>query len=76
MAARLNRNHAELVRRKIQAIQLVKRLQDHALGKIEMSKTQVQDATFLVNKITPNPPEQRDVNLNGNLTVNIKRYGG
>jgi hypothetical protein len=64
---RLNRNNAESVRQKIQVIKLIKRLQDHALGKIDMTKTQVQAASFLVNKITPNPPEQKDLHLSGEI---------
>lgn len=71
MAVRLNRNHAELVRRKIQVSQLIKRLQDHAFGKTEMTKTQVQAASFLINKVTPNPPEQKDVKLTGELTTRL-----
>ena len=73
MAARLNPRNAESTRQKIQTTQLVKRLQSHALGEIEMTSTQIDAAKFLINKRMPNPPE--DVNLNGNLTVNIKRYG-
>lgn len=76
MAVRLNPRNAESTRQKIQTTQLVKRLQDHALGKIEMTATQIDSAKFLINKRMPNPPEQKDVNLNGNLNVTIKRYGG
>lgn len=61
MAARLNPRNSESVRQKIQATQLVKRLQDHALGQIDMSKTQVQAASFLINKIMPNPPERKEI---------------
>ena len=45
-----------MVRDKIKASQLVNRLQDHALGKTEMSRSQVAAAEFLLNKIIPNPP--------------------
>lgn len=71
MAIRLNRNHAELVRKKIQVSQLIKRLQDHAFGRTEMTKTQVQAASFLINKVTPNPPEQKDVNVSGELATRL-----
>lgn len=71
MAARLNRNHAEAVRKKIQVSQLIKRLQDHAFGNVEMTKTQVQAASFLINKVTPNPPEDKNVNVSGEVTARL-----
>lgn len=71
MAARLNPRNAESVRSRIQVAQLVKRLQDHALGEIEMTKTQIVAARFLINKRMPNPPEERDVNLKGGLDLRV-----
>lgn len=53
MAARLNRRHAEHVRAKIQASQLINRLQDHAHGKVEMSPTQVRAAEVCLKKALP-----------------------
>jgi hypothetical protein len=50
MAARLNNFHQETVKQKIQASQLVNRLQKHAFGEIEMSATQLDAAKFLLNK--------------------------
>lgn len=47
-----------MVRDKIRASQLVNRLQDHALGKLEMTRSQVAAAEFLLNKIIPNPPQK------------------
>lgn len=71
MAARLNRNHAESVRQKIKVSQLINRLQSHAFGEIEMTKTQVQAASFLINKVTPNPPEDKNVNVTGEVTTRL-----
>ncbi len=64
---RLNSRNAESVRDKIKVIKLIKRLQDHAFGEVEMTKTQVHAACFLINKITPNPPQQ--VEHSGTLTL-------
>lgn len=75
MAARLNPRNSELARQKIQTTQLLKRLQDEALGKIELKDGQRESAKFLVNKSLGNPPEQIDANVNGNITVIVKRFG-
>jgi len=53
MAARKKNFHTEEVRRKIQASQLVNRLTDHVLGKVEMSRTQVTAALGLLKKVLP-----------------------
>jgi hypothetical protein len=50
MAIRLNRRHTEMVLQKIQVSQLVNRLQSHALGEIEMTKTQIVAAKILLGK--------------------------
>lgn len=72
MAVRLNPRNAESTRQKIQTTQLVKRLQSHALGEIEMTSTQIDAAKFLVNKRMPNPPEDKNINLDvkGRLIIN------
>lgn len=67
MAARLNPKNAESTRQKIQTTQLVKRLQGHALGEVEMTSTQIDAAKFLINKRMPNPPEQKDLRLSGEI---------
>lgn len=67
MAVRLNPKNAEAVRQRIQVTQLVKRLQGHALGEVEMSNTQIDAAKFLINKRMPNPPEQKDLHLSGEV---------
>jgi hypothetical protein len=54
MAARKNRpNHDEKTRQKIQTSQLINRLQDHGLGKIEIEKTQIDAIKILLNKTLP-----------------------
>lgn len=58
-----------MVRQKIQTTQLIKRLQDEALGTLELTDGQRESAKFLVNKSLANPPEDKNLNLSGDLTV-------
>jgi hypothetical protein len=53
MAARLNKRHQQFVRDKIQASQLVNLLTNHALGKQELTPTQVRAAEILLKKSVP-----------------------
>lgn len=53
MAARLNKHHSQDVRAKIQAANLIHRLQEHVLGNVEMSKTQVAAANSLLDRSVP-----------------------
>ena len=53
MAARMRKTHQDDVRSKIQTSQLVNRLTDHALGKIELSPTQVRSIEVLLKKSIP-----------------------
>lgn len=53
MAARLNRRHQDLVRDKIQANQLINRLENHALGEIDLSQTQIKAIEILLRKTLP-----------------------
>lgn len=53
MAARLNPRNQQSVRDKIQATQLVNRLTDHALGKINLEPTQVRAIEILLKKSVP-----------------------
>lgn len=62
MAARLNNRHQQMVRDKIQASQLVNRLQDHIDGKAEMSQTQLRAAEILLKKSVP---DLRSVEVSG-----------
>jgi hypothetical protein len=58
MAVRLNPRNAESTKQKIQVTKLIQRLQNHALGQIEMTTTQIDAAKFLLNKRIPNPPTE------------------
>jgi hypothetical protein len=53
MAARINKMHSEQVRLKIQAANLIQRLQDHALGSLEMSMSQINAANSLLDRSVP-----------------------
>ena len=53
MAVRLNRRHQDMVRDKIQASQLINRLEDHALGEVELSQTQIKAIEILLKKSLP-----------------------
>lgn len=53
MPARMRKTHQDDVRTKIQTSQLVNRLTDHALGKVELTATQVQAINILIKKTLP-----------------------
>ena len=53
MAIRKKLNHDDKTREKIQKSQIVNSLINHALGKTEMSATQVRAAEILLKKILP-----------------------
>jgi hypothetical protein len=53
VAARLNRRHQDMVRDKIQANQLINRLESHALGEVELSQTQIKAIEILLKKTLP-----------------------
>jgi len=63
MPARLNRRHQDMVRDKIQATQLVNRLEGHALGDVELSATQIKAIEILLKKSVP---DLSSVELTGN----------
>lgn len=58
MAARLRTTHQNEVRQKIQASQLINRLQGHANGEVDMSPSQVQAAKILLDKSISNAPTE------------------
>ncbi len=58
----------ELVRQRIKTSQLAKRLQNHGLGKVEMSQTQVTAALGLLRKTLPDL-SQTDLNIEGELGI-------
>jgi hypothetical protein len=82
MAIRLNRNHSELVLKRIKTSQLVNRLQDHTFGTltgppteeypkgrpIQMTDSQVRSACFLIERTLAKAVLPQDLNINGNLT--------
>lgn len=53
MAARLNARHSDMVRDKIRASQIVNRLEDHVLGEVDMTASQVTAALGLLRKCVP-----------------------
>lgn len=54
MAARVNKiRHDDETRAKIQTSQLVNRLTDHALGKVDLEPTQVRAIEVLLKKTLP-----------------------
>lgn len=53
MPKRLNPRHQEMVIAKIQASQLINRLQDHVDGKVDLSPTQVNAARILLDRSVP-----------------------
>jgi hypothetical protein len=68
MAARLNRRHQDMVRKKIQTTKLIQRLQGEALGELTMTDGQRDSAKFLVNKALSNAPT--DLNVAGSMNIN------
>ena len=50
MAARLSRSHSETVRQKIQAPNLINRLQKHIDGEIELTSTQLKAIEMLLDR--------------------------
>lgn len=55
MAARNRKiRHDDETRAKIQAALIIKRLQDHVLGTVELQPSQVSSAKVLLDKVLPN----------------------
>lgn len=65
MAARLNPRHQDMVRDKIQATQLINRLQAHCLGELSLSLSQVQVIALLVELKLGKGPGRKAVRLWG-----------
>lgn len=69
MAARkIRKFHTDEIRAKIQTSQLINRLTDHALGKIELSPTQVRSIEVLIKKTLP---DLSSVDLNASVAGEI-----
>lgn len=67
MARKLNTRQAETSRAAIKTTLLIGRVQDHALGKIELSPSQLQAAQFLISMVLPKPVQQ--IEQTGALTI-------
>ena len=74
MAARIDGIHSERVRNRIRISQLVTRLQNMALGRhnIRMTPQQIDAAKFLIGRAIGNPPERKDLNLDGEIKVTVE----
>jgi hypothetical protein len=53
MAARINKRHSDMVRAKIQASNLIHRLQQCAMGDIELTPVQVNAINSLLDRSVP-----------------------
>ena len=53
MPARLRKTHQDDVRAKIQTSQLINRLENHALGEIDLTPTQIKAIEVLIRKTLP-----------------------
>ena len=71
MAVRLNRLHQESVIEKIRASQLIKRLENHALGELEMTATQIQATKILLDKCVGNAATKIDVGGQQDNPINV-----
>jgi hypothetical protein len=67
MAVRDNGIHSERVKQRIQTTQLVKRLQDDALGKIELTDGQRKSAIFLLSKTLADPAREMHIEHSGSI---------
>ena len=53
MAARIHKDHLQQTRDKIQTTQLLKRLQDHALGSVDIEPSRIRAIEILLRKTLP-----------------------
>jgi hypothetical protein len=60
VAARKARWTADVVRDRIRTGMLLNRLQNHVLGRLDMSKTQIQAAGILLRKVLPDMVATQD----------------
>lgn len=67
MAARTNKiRHDEQTREKIRTSQLINRLTDHAIGKVELTSTQVKSIEILLRKTLP---DLQSMQHSGSVTI-------
>jgi hypothetical protein len=62
-ATKRNAMWIEETRKKVQTSQLINRLQDHVLGEVELSSTQVRAAEILLKKTLPDLSENKNENI-------------
>ena len=53
MAVRMRKTHQDDVRAKIQTSQLINRLENHALGELDLTPTQIKAIEVLIRKTLP-----------------------
>lgn len=76
MAARLNARHSESCIARIRTSQLINRLQQHAFGKTELTRTQVDAAKFLIERTLARANSPVDLNIDGDLKIEVDFVGG
>jgi hypothetical protein len=67
MAARKRTWTPEVVRQRIRVSMLMKRLEDHATGKLEMSPQQAKSLHFAIDRVIPRAEAPKDINLHLSL---------
>lgn len=77
MPARLNPRHQQMVREKIRASQLVNRLENHVLGDLELTATQVTAALGLLKKCVPDlRVTDSTVTVDGTTSITVSFVDG
>lgn len=76
MAARLRPRHQEDVKKKIQAAQIINRLQDYFKGKVELTAGQIQSAKILLDKSVSNAPTEVSGPDGGPVDVSVSWLAG
>jgi hypothetical protein len=74
MAARIRKiRHDDETRLKIQVSQLINRLQDHVLGQVDLTPSQIQAAQILLKKALPDlqAMELQGVGEDGSIPVTL-----
>lgn len=69
MAARYRNWTPEVVKQRIKVGLLVKRLEDHAHGLVEMSQSQVNAAKFLIERVVARAESPRQVDVTGHISL-------
>ena len=69
MAARKRMWTPEIVRERIRTSMLLRRIQNHVLGDVQMTDTQLAAAKFLVERVVPKAESVRQVQHSGTITL-------